>query len=145
MTEWTLEAVVIMAVVFAVIFTTLIIVRAFYRRLPKRLKVANYQTAWAALQARCKFKDQWAKVVLDADELLSQALTDRKIKGKSVGEKIVAAQRQFSDNDAVWTAHNLAKKIRHNPEFRVKESDIKRALVGFRQALRDLGALPNGK
>jgi hypothetical protein len=60
-----------------------------------------------------------------------------------MGERMVKAQRLFTDNDGVWFAHKLRNKIDADPTIKLKESEVKQALVGFRQALKDLGALPN--
>lgn len=115
-------------------------------RIPKKLKADYFVSQWKELQAFCKDKTTWPKALSDADKLLDRALKKRKFKGRTMGERLVAAQRTFSDNDAVWFAHNLVKKVHANdPKFRLKESDVKDALVGFRQALRDIGALPNGQ
>ena len=58
-----------------------------------------------------------------------------------MGERLVDAQRVLTNNDAIWFAHNLAKKAVNDSTMKLKESDVKKSLVGFRQALRDLGAL----
>jgi hypothetical protein len=113
-------------------------------RLPKRLKAEYFVGQWKDLQAFCKDKSTWADALKEADKLLDRALKKRKFKGKSMGERMVSAQRTFSDNDGAWFAHNLQKKIKADPNFKLKESDVKDALMGFRQALRDIGALPNG-
>lgn len=73
--------------------------------------------------------------------MLDKALIKRRYKGKSMGERLVSAQRSLSNNDSVWFAHNLVKKILSDENLRLREADVKDALVGFRQALRDLGAL----
>lgn len=83
--------------------------------------------------------------IIEADKLLDLALTRRRFKGNSMGERLVSAQRTFSDNDGVWFAHNLSKKLLVDRSSKLKEIDVKDALVCFRQALRDLGALPNEK
>lgn len=115
-------------------------------RVPKRLKPDYFVSQWRELQGHCKDKTTWPSALADADKLLDRALKKRKFKGRSMGERMVAAQRTFSDNDGVWFAHNLAKKVKANdPKLRLKESDVKDALVGFRQALRDIGALPSGE
>jgi hypothetical protein len=59
-----------------------------------------------------------------------------------MGEKMVSAQRVFKDNDALWYAHNLHKKVMAGTKKKIRESEVRDALVGFRQALRDLEALP---
>ena len=113
-------------------------------RAPKRLKKEYFVARWRELQAHCKQKDSWPQALKEADKLLDRALKKRKFKGKTMGERMVSAQRTFTDNDAVWFAHNIHKKLTTDPKFRIRESDVKDALVGFRQALRDLGALPDG-
>jgi hypothetical protein len=112
-----------------------------YRRVPKRLKVPSFLDKWKQIQGYCKDKDQWTQALIEADALLDRALKRRKFKGKSMGERMVSAQRIFTNNDGVWFAHNLFKKVSNDPGLRLKEADMKAALIGFRQALRDLGAL----
>lgn len=115
-------------------------------RIPKKLKPQLFVTKWKELQGYCRDKATWPKAITEADQLLDKALKKRKLKGRSMGERMVSAQRIFSDNDSVWYAHNLCKKIlAQDPKLKLKESDVKDALVGFRQALRDLGALPQDK
>lgn len=110
----------------------------------RKLKTAYFKAQWTELQKLCASKDTWGLAVTNADKLLDEALKKRKFKGKSMGERLVSAQRDLSDNDAVWFAHNLSKKILEDTISRLREADVKKSLVGIRQALRDLGAL-NGK
>lgn len=113
-------------------------------KVPKKLKSDYFVGAWKELQSYCKEKHLWPQALGDADKLLDKALKKRKFKGKTMGERMVSAQRTFTDNDGAWFAHNLYKKITADPNFKLRESDVKDALVGFRQALRDIGALPSG-
>lgn len=126
-------------------FVILVIALLVYRRLPKRLKADYFMGHWKQLQKHLKDKKTWSEAIIEADKLLDRALKKRKFKGKSMGERMVAAQRIFSDNDGVWYAHNLSKKILSNDNLRLKEADVKDALICFRQALRDIGALPAAK
>lgn len=114
----------------------------FLIRRPKKLKVNRFVASWRELQGLCKDKASWSEAVIQADKLLDVALKKRKLKGKSMGERLVSAQRLFTDNDDTWFAHNLAKKLSTHSDTSLKESDVRDALLGFRQALRDLGALP---
>ncbi len=115
------------------------------RRVPRRPKQRYFLAQWQELQAYCKNKATWATAITEADKLLDKALKRRRFSGRSMGERLVSAQRALSQNDATWYAHNLRKKITANPALRLRESDVKHALVGFRQALRDVGALPDDK
>lgn len=116
-----------------------------FKRRPRKLKTNKFIEDWQALQAMCKDKANWPEVLQKADELLDRALKRRRVKGKTMGERMVSAQRLFTNNDDVWFAHNYVKKILSGDVKRPKESDVKDALIGFRQALRDIGALPSSK
>lgn len=116
-----------------------------YRQIPKPLKQDKFNFRWKELQSYCRDKSLWSDAILTADKLLDEALKKRKFKGRSMGERMVSAQRYFTNNDDLWFAHNLCKKLKANNQLKLKESDVKDALIGFRQGLRDLGALHNGE
>jgi hypothetical protein len=93
------------------------------------------------LLAKVKTSDGMVLAVIDADKLLDEALKKRHFKGKTMGERMVAAQRSLSDNDSAWYAHKLRNRLVHEPNIRLKKRECQNALAGFRQALKDLGAL----
>jgi hypothetical protein len=115
------------------------------RRRPRKLKVERFQEDWRTMQKQLGSKDTWKQAIIDADTLLDAALKKRRFPGKSMGERLTKAQRLLSDNESVWYGHKLRNKIEGDPEMKLKESDVKQALIGIRQALKDLGALPDGK
>ena len=110
-----------------------------------RVNVEKFTREWKELQGYCKTKDTWPQALQQADKLLDAALRKRNFKGKSMGERMVSAQRAITNNDAMWFAHNLVRKMTEKPEMRLKEQDVKSALVGFRSALKDLDALMSAK
>lgn len=115
---------------------------------PKRRirKNEKFIARWKELQDFCRDKATWTNALIEADKLLDKALKKRRFKGKSMGERLVNAQRYITDNDDIWDAHNLVKKLIDAPEkVRLKENDVKEALISFREALKDLGALPSAK
>ncbi len=122
-----------------------LIVSILYRKLPKRLKTDKFVLQWKDLQVYCKDRNTWPDALKSADELLDKALKKRKFKGKTMGERMVSASKIFTDNDGVWHAHNLYKKVVSEEVKRLKEVDVKTALVSYRQALRDIGALKSDK
>lgn len=111
------------------------------RKLPKRLKKAHYTRKWRDIQKLCSDKSNWPQAILLSDELLNQVLKKKQKSGKTMGERMVSAQKDFSANDSIWKAHKLANKIRTNEVEKLNEQDVKESLVAFRQSLRDLGAL----
>ncbi len=113
----------------------------FWRR-DRKLKTARFQKRWGELQKMCSSKENWAAAMQNADKLLDEALRKKRIRGKNMGERLVRAQHLLSDNDGVWFGHKLRAKIEAEPAAKLKEPDVKNALIGIRQALKDLGALP---
>ena len=121
------------------------VVIVILRRRPRRLKVDIFTEEWKSLQGLCKDKDAWPIAIAEAERLLHKALKLRRFKGKSMGERMVSAQRVITNNDSMWFAHNLYKKLAADDKLRLKEDDVKAALIGYRQALKDIGALESGE
>lgn len=122
--------------------TILIVVAGIaFRFAPKRTKKSKFQGKWKDLQQYCAHKETWPTALIRADDLLDMALKRRRYKGKNMGERLVAAQRKFTDNDDIWFAHKLTTKIREHPKSRLKEKDVKEALLSMRQGLKDLDVL----
>ncbi len=93
---------------------------------------------WKELQLNCKDKENWAKAITEADDLLGEALKRAKIRGKSKSERLVFAQKKFSDNEEVWIAHKLRTKLDDHPNTTLKKTDVKNSLIAFGRALKDL-------
>ena len=123
----------------------LVLVGIYLWRRPKPMNVEQFQNDWKELQKLCRDKTKWPEAIVAADSLLDNALRRRKFRGDTMGKRMLKAQRLFSDSDAVWSAHKLRSKIDADPTTKLKEAEVKQALVGTRQALKDLGALPNGQ
>jgi len=97
---------------------------------------------WFVLLQKVKASDDgMILAVIDADKLLDEALKKRNFRGKTMGERLVSAQRTLKDNDAVWYAHKLRNRLVHEPDVRLKKAEAQNALAGFKKGLQDLGAL----
>ncbi len=132
----TVAAVVAVAIILLLIFGV-----GFLQRRPRVLKRDYFEKRWKELQGLCGKKDTWPLAIINADKLLDEALRKRRFKGKAMGERLVAAQRILTDNDAVWFGHKLRNRLVHEDNVKLKEKEVKQALLGFRRALKDLGAL----
>ncbi len=95
------------------------------------------------MQKHCASRKTWPQAIAEADNLLADALKKAGYKGKNMGERLVAAQHELTDNETVWLGHKLHKRLsQEDVDVRkLKKKDVLDALAGFRQALRDLGAL----
>jgi hypothetical protein len=103
-----------------------------------------FKLHWADdVQRLCGKSETWPEAVMNADRLLDEALKKCKCKGRTMGERLVAAQRRLTDNDGIWFAHKLSNKIISEEIPRLYKRDVQTALKSMRQALRDLGALEN--
>ncbi len=130
----------LMGVIAGVII--LIIVAIFaHKYAPKRTRKSAFQSKWKDIIKHCAHKETWPSALSMADELLDEALKKRRYKGKNMGERLVSAQKAFTENDILWSAHKLAVKAREHPKMRLKEKDVKTALASFRQGLKDVGVL----
>lgn len=111
------------------------------RRPRKDLNRAYFESKWKELQKGLNKPETWPMAIIQADNLLDEALKKRRFKGKTMGERLVSAQRMLSSNDSVWYAHKLRNKLVHEVDVELKKKDVQQALMGLRQALRDLGAM----
>lgn len=108
---------------------------------PPKLKQDYFKAEWQELQKLLRNKERWDVALIQADNLFDIALKKNRIRGGSMGERMVKAQKLFTDNDGAWLAHKLRKEIESNPDAKLTEKDLKAALLSIRQALKDLGAL----
>ncbi len=124
---------------------TILILGIMFSRIRNRFTRSynNEQVAarWQALQKNCSKRKTWPIAIIQADTLVDDVLKDMRYKGKTTGERLVAAQHDMTSNDLVWYGHKLSTTINGQDVRTLKKQDIVNALAGFRQALKDLGAL----
>lgn len=113
----------------------------FLKKLPRKSKAKSFKLKWKNLQKLYSDSSSWGSAIQQADDLLDKALKRRSVKGQSMGERIVNANKILTDSDSVWAAHKLRNKIDQNPNFKLAKEDVKRTLLSFLQAIRDLGSL----
>ena len=122
-----------------------VVAAILWHRRKRPLDQVYFKKEWSDLQKLLRNKERWDVALVQADNLLDIALKKNHMRGRSMGERLVKAQRVFTDNDSLWFGHKLRNKIESDPDMKLKETDLKQALVGIRQGLKDLGALPDGK
>src|SRR5688572_30276782 len=82
---------------------------------PPKLKQAYFKTEWQELQKLLRNKDRWDVALIQADHLFDLALKKNRFRGASMGERMVKAQKIFTDHDSAWSAHKLRKEVEGNP------------------------------
>lgn len=108
-----------------------------------QLDVDKYRSKWMTIEGQLSRDNQSSctLAVLNADKLLDQALRERGVKGQTMGERMKNAKTTWSNANAVWTAHKLRNQIAHESDHQVTYDDARRAIAGFKQALKDMGAI----
>ena len=86
-------------------------------------------------------ENSYTVCILDADKLLDQALRDRGLAGKTMADRMKQFQGKWSNGNGVWAAHKVRNKLAHEPDARVDYERAKQALVAYKQALKDVGAI----
>ena len=127
--------------VIGLALSSVIIIGFIAYKLSRRVRPKKFREKWRSLQKKLPDQESWLDAIKEADNLLDEAMKKNKIKGTTMGERLVNAQKDFKDKDEVWFGHKLCKVHQENPSLKLKKNDVKRALIGLRQALKDLGAI----
>ncbi|HEX5798360.1 MAG TPA: hypothetical protein VFX79_03310 [Candidatus Saccharimonadales bacterium] len=136
--EFTPELIVLTAIGVFLVLVVLGLIIFFYS---KKLRPKKIRKKWNKIKTQLPKQDQWKEALAEADRLLDEALKKKKYTGKTVGEKLVKAEKIFTDKDEVWFGHKLSRAVQEKPGLKLKKADMKRALLGLQKGLKDLGAL----
>lgn len=110
---------------------------------PRTLDIEKYRSRWMSIETGLRRDDSntHSMSVLNADKLLDQALRERGLSGKTMGERMKQFQGKWTNGNGVWAAHKLRNRIAHETDVQVDYDRAKQALVAFKQGLKDLGAI----
>jgi len=121
----------------------LIVVITLTKKSPGALDIDKYRSQWLSIESQLKRENpgSYHLTVLNADKLLDKALRERGYRGETMGERMKTAKDVWSNANAVWSAHKLRNHIAHETDAQVSYEDARIALAGFKQALKDVGAI----
>jgi hypothetical protein len=125
----------------AVAVVILVVLAVVLKKRPRKINADACTKRWQELQKNCSDRKTWHQAVTEADKLLDDVLKRRHYKGKTPGERLVSAQHDFTNNESLWFGHKLKNRIEQEDVKKISKQDTLEALSGFRQALKDLGAL----
>ncbi|MGO3701922.1 MAG: hypothetical protein ACTJG2_01885 [Candidatus Saccharimonadales bacterium] len=119
------------------------ILLAIVTRNQRQLDQQKYRTKWMAIEGSLKKDNESAchMAILNADKLLDAALKEANYKGQTMGERMKSATAAFSNANAVWASHKLRNRIAHETDVKADYNVARRALAGFKQGLKDVGAI----
>lgn len=108
-----------------------------------KLDTDKYRSKWLAIEQQLKRDEisSYHLCVLNADKLLDTALRERGVKGETMGERMKNVKDSWTSPNHVWMAHKLRNQVAHESDVQVNYDDARRALMSFKQALKDMGAI----
>lgn len=138
-----MDAGVILLFGFALVIGVMLFALTTFGKRRSVLDVEKYRVRWLEIE-QSLVKDNEASyhmAILNADKLVDQALRERGLPGQTMADRIKATRGQLSHREELWAAHKLRNKIAHESDVRVNYNQARRALVGFKRTLKDLGAI----
>lgn len=112
------------------------IVLIFIKKHKRRLSTGEMsfvRNQWRMLSSGQNMRNS----ILEADKLIDYVLGKYGYHG-SMGEKLKASQKIFTDINAVWAAHKIRNRLAHEIGFEPTKNDVDFVLSSFGKALRDL-------
>ena len=108
-----------------------------------RFNTEEYQARFLEIENKLDKNNTatFAMSVINADKLLDKAMHEMGIPGKTMGERLKKSGSRFSDINTVWRAHKLRNAIAHESDLEITYRQAANALVIYKQALKDLGAI----
>lgn len=103
----------------------------------------KYRSEWLTIESSVVkgTESSYHLCILNADKLLDKALKEAGYKGVTMGDRMKSAKNTWSNANHVWTAHKLRNQIAHETNVAVSHDTCRRALLAYRQALKDVGAI----
>jgi len=108
-----------------------------------QLDVDKFRSRWMSIETQLK-RDEITTYhlgIINADKLVDQALIDRGYGGKTMAERLKNAQAAWTNANGLWAAHKLRNRLAHEPDAKVSIDEARRAIISFKQALKDVGAI----
>lgn len=110
---------------------------------PRTLDVEKFRSRWMAIETKLERNNEYSYTIciFEADKLLDQALREKGLSGKTMAERMKQCQGKWTNGNGVWAAHKLRNRLAHEPDAKVDYERSRQALVAFKQALKDVGAI----
>jgi len=74
----------------------------------------------------------------EADKLLDYVMQGRGLKGENMGDRLKLNGKQFSNLNAVWSAHKLRNRYAHEVHIDVVPREVEVAIASLGQGIKDL-------
>ena len=126
----------VLMLIFILLILVLMILLITHKGKP-RMNKKHFQKQWEKIEST----EDYHGSVLEADQLLEEALKNAGIKGGTTGERLNNAAGFLRDINGAWAAHKVYNQLAENSEVLPTVTELKKALRQYKKALKDLGAL----
>lgn len=108
-----------------------------------KFDIEEYQTRFLRIENGLNKNNAatFALSIINADKLLDRAMHEAGVPGKTMGDRLKRAGGRFTNINAVWRAHKLRNAIAHESDLEITYRQAASALLIYKQALKDLGAI----
>ena len=109
----------------------------------RKINQDKYRCQWLKIESRFKRDDEntYTICIFEADKLLDNALRDKGLSGKTMGERMKRWQGKWTNGNGIWAAHKIRNQLAHETGAKVDYNRAKQALIAYKQALKDVGAI----
>jgi hypothetical protein len=135
--------VVTFTIAIVIVAVLVLIAMALTKKRSHRFNQEEYQTRFLRIENQLNKENPatFAMTIIDGDKLLDKALIEAGVPGKTMGDRLKRSSEKFTDINAVWRAHKLRNAIAHENDLEISYRQAAGALVIYKQALKDLGAI----
>ena len=108
-----------------------------------KFDIQEYQSKFLTIENKLNRENSatFPLTIINCDKLLDRALIEMGVPGKTMGDRLKRSSDKFSDVNSVWRVHKIRNMIAHENDFELTYKQAQNALVIYKQALKDLGAI----
>lgn len=116
---------------------------SFAKGSTRTLDQDKFRSRWMRIESQLQRTNEasYTVAIMEADKLLDQALRERGLQGKTMADRMKQCQGKWTNGNGVWAAHKLRNRLAHEADVHIDYERSRQALVSFKQALKDIGAI----
>lgn len=103
-----------------------------------------FEKRWISIKDLLKSDNysDYRAAIIDADNLLDEALSASGIKGGNLGDRLKRIDKgKLANLEELWQARKLRNSFVHQPDYQPKRMEIEAAINEYETSLKDLGFL----
>ena len=124
----------ILAVLALGLFLLFLISRRRNLTTGERNKVYRKWQELKELESQRRYKE----AIMDADKLFDFVLKSMNVKGVTMGERLISAEKMLDNYHDIWEAHKIRNRLVHEVDFKADSRKAEIALKAFGRGIKYL-------